>query len=388
MKKLFFIFILITLIGLFSPLIKVQGLFIEDVEIPEQKDTLYGEIKIDLEDLGELSEKEKIDCTLPENKTKAECATPEKTTPVGDGSYILLQPLPCNESLAGCPKNGELVKIDPSGTGKLGEYLNLMIRLFIGLCAVAAVVMIVIAGIEYSASELTHTKEDAKNRIQGAILGLILALGSYALLFTINPDLLRTDVDISGATLSSEGEVEIENLREDTPLTASESKGEGLKLCTQGLAVSKYNTKKLCKNIIDKYDELILAAKSAGLTIVASGYRCSKPGPGCVGETQTSLRIRNCHGDLYNPNAKCDRTTAPVGTSKHENGLAFDVLKCTQNGKLQSITGRGGLGCNASCLVWLRDNASRFDFYNNIYPVNKKNGKKSNDCVHFSTDGY
>ena len=75
-----------------------------------------------------------------------------------------------------------------------------MIKIFIGLCAVLSVVMIVIGGIEYMTSELAHSKEDGKNRIMQAILGLLIALGSWALLNTINPDLLNSEFNPDAVT--------------------------------------------------------------------------------------------------------------------------------------------------------------------------------------------
>lgn len=48
-------------------------------------------------------------------------------------------------------------------------------------------------GLEYMTSELISEKESGKQKITNAVLGLILALGSWALLYTINPDLLNTD---------------------------------------------------------------------------------------------------------------------------------------------------------------------------------------------------
>src|SRR3990167_5541261 len=104
--------------------------------------------------------------------------------------YTLLAPLPD-------PSGGTTSTIDVSGSaGSLGRYLNPMILLFIGLCAVLAVVMIVVGGIEVMTSELAHTKQAGKERIENALLGLLIALGAYALLFTINPDLLVTDTNI------------------------------------------------------------------------------------------------------------------------------------------------------------------------------------------------
>lgn len=99
--------------------------------------------------------------------------------------YQLLAPLPN-------PDGGKpLETFDPTQPNNLSAYLNLMIKIFIGLCAVLAVVMIVVGGLEYMTSELVSSKEAGKGRIRNALIGLIIALGAYALLFTINPDLLN-----------------------------------------------------------------------------------------------------------------------------------------------------------------------------------------------------
>jgi hypothetical protein len=106
-----------------------------------------------------------------------------------DKTYHFLAPLP--------DTNGGLQStFDPTGTGggNLGGYLNLMIKLFIGICAVLAVIMIVLGGIEYMTSGLISSKEHGKERILGAVFGLLLALGAYLLLYTINPDLLNTNL--------------------------------------------------------------------------------------------------------------------------------------------------------------------------------------------------
>lgn len=109
-------------------------------------------------------------------------------------NYTLLQPLPC-ENIPGCT-NGELSTYNAGGENPIGTYLNMMIKLLIGLSGVAAMVMIVIGGLEYMTTELVSHKENAKERITNAVFGLILALGSYTLLYTINPDLLNTDVKL------------------------------------------------------------------------------------------------------------------------------------------------------------------------------------------------
>ena len=207
--------ILFTLFGLFSSGIKVNATHVPGICIDP------------------LS-------TNPQAPTEPDaCAaagfTWEGGTKSADTSYHLLEPIPCyGTEQDGCV-NGQLVSFDPTtdtGNNKLGTYLNIIIRLFIGLCAVAAVVMIIIAGIQYSTSELISDKGAAKEKIQGAVLGLLLALGSWTILYTINPDLLNTDVDIGGTSLTSEGEQVIKDLIEQIitvggPITEKNANSRG-----------------------------------------------------------------------------------------------------------------------------------------------------------------
>ena len=107
--------------------------------------------------------------------------------------YNLLAPIPCPTGSAGCDANNTLSTFDPSQANNLGIYLNLIVKIIIGICGVLAVVMIVMGGIEYMTSELVSSKEAGKERIRNALFGLILALFSWSLLYTINPDILKTD---------------------------------------------------------------------------------------------------------------------------------------------------------------------------------------------------
>lgn len=110
-------------------------------------------------------------------------STPIYNVFAADTDYKFLAPLP------------ELPEsFNPTQASNLGGYLNLMIKLFIGICAVLSVIMIVAGGIEYMTSELPGLKSAGKERIIQAILGLLLALGAWTLLYTINPDLLNSDL--------------------------------------------------------------------------------------------------------------------------------------------------------------------------------------------------
>lgn len=71
-------------------------------------------------------------------------------------------------------------------------YFALVYNTVITITVAIALIMIVVAGIQYTTTWASpSSKEAAKSRITGAIGGLILAFISYILLSTINPDLLK-----------------------------------------------------------------------------------------------------------------------------------------------------------------------------------------------------
>lgn len=101
-------------------------------------------------------------------------------------SYCLLAPLPGVGDSTG--------KLDVS-TG-IGNYFNMIIKLVMGIIGVLAVLMVVVGGIEYMSTVNLGEKEGARARITSAILGLLLALGAYLILKTINPDLVNINIGV------------------------------------------------------------------------------------------------------------------------------------------------------------------------------------------------
>ncbi|MCA9353080.1 lytic murein transglycosylase [Patescibacteria group bacterium] len=103
----------------------------------------------------------------------------------------------CYELLAPVPGLGEDVKgngrfaIRDLNNYQLGKYLNTIFQVVLGILIVIAVVMIIVAGVQYMTVESFYGKSDAKKRITGAITGLILALAIFIILNTINPRLLE-----------------------------------------------------------------------------------------------------------------------------------------------------------------------------------------------------
>lgn len=73
----------------------------------------------------------------------------------------------------------------------LGEYLAALYRYSIIVAGILAVIMIIVAGFQITASGGDSSRIEAgKTRIAQAIVGLGLAVGSYVILYTINPNLV------------------------------------------------------------------------------------------------------------------------------------------------------------------------------------------------------
>lgn len=81
-------------------------------------------------------------------------------------------------------------------TTNINLYLLGMFKLLIGVAGVLAVIMIVIGGIQYMSTDAISGKLDGKGKIQQAIGGLLLAVLSYLLLQTINPNLLKINAGL------------------------------------------------------------------------------------------------------------------------------------------------------------------------------------------------
>jgi hypothetical protein len=108
--------------------------------------------------------------------------------------YTVLAPLP-GTTLSDCQPGSDDCKTT------LEKYLPGMFNLLIGLSATFAVLMIVIGGFQYMSSDSIMKTEKGKGRIKNSIYALILVIGAYLILYTINPKLLELNLNIESATV-------------------------------------------------------------------------------------------------------------------------------------------------------------------------------------------
>jgi len=74
----------------------------------------------------------------------------------------------------------------------LGLYIKVIYEYLLYVAGVLAVIVIMVGGFQWITAGGNQSKiGEAKERVMGAIIGLFLALGSYLLLYTINPDLVK-----------------------------------------------------------------------------------------------------------------------------------------------------------------------------------------------------
>lgn len=78
-------------------------------------------------------------------------------------------------------------------TNNLGSLIGEIYNLGIAITVVLAILVIMYAGIQYMITDNSGKKGDSIEKIKGALLGLGLALASYLILNTINPQILDLD---------------------------------------------------------------------------------------------------------------------------------------------------------------------------------------------------
>ncbi len=84
-----------------------------------------------------------------------------------------------------------------TNAGSFSGFLNGAFKLGLAISATLAVVMITIGGFQYMASESVFSKSAGRERIQNAVVGLLIALLIWLILFTINPKLLEFDIKVN-----------------------------------------------------------------------------------------------------------------------------------------------------------------------------------------------
>ncbi len=117
-------------------------------------------------------------------------SSPVATCTDGADGYCLLAPI------------GGVTRISDAD---LANFFDMIFKILIGLIGTLSVIMIFFGGVQYMSTDALQGKQEGRERIQNAVLGLIIALGSYAILNTINPKLLNFTFGIDKVSIEYAG---------------------------------------------------------------------------------------------------------------------------------------------------------------------------------------
>jgi hypothetical protein len=160
------------------------------------------------------------------NNTGNGTSIPSGNTPPAGSTAVDPQLNPSLQSLTSCDNNTEdcytllealpqkqadgtykyIKSFNTSATGSdqgIGGFLNFIFQIAIGIAGVIGVVMLTIFGFQYAAQDKNiNTLAELRNKITNVIFGILLLLGIFIILRTINPDLLIVEPEIPDVTLT------------------------------------------------------------------------------------------------------------------------------------------------------------------------------------------
>jgi hypothetical protein len=79
-------------------------------------------------------------------------------------------------------------------TSDYGEYIGVAYKWLVGAASIIAIVFIMIGGLQYAVAGGHGDVAGAKKRILNAVVGLVLLLSTWLILYTVNPNLLKLEV--------------------------------------------------------------------------------------------------------------------------------------------------------------------------------------------------
>ncbi len=122
--------------------------------------------------------------------------------------YVPLSPIPSTLTTASCDPTARYDSTKPPNDPanakvcqtNINTYVAGAFNLGIAVAGILAIIMITIAGIKYMTTEAVTSKGDAKKQINNAILGLLMALGAYLILQTVNKSLVIFNFNLPNAS--------------------------------------------------------------------------------------------------------------------------------------------------------------------------------------------
>lgn len=205
---------------------------------------------------SEVAFTNKSDCEKERVNTKYKnataCYTPSKQDEINIYNKALIvdpqtQPKKFYSDYTLLAPVGNLEKIGSDSNTKIGDYMNILLLIAIGLCGALAVIMIVIRGVQYMGEESVFGKTEAKQQIMQAIIGLLLALGAYAILNTISPKLVGGSLNFNSVNivLTSGNDYRLESTQQRDKIFRKTSYYDQVKKYVNDANYSNFYSKKI-----------------------------------------------------------------------------------------------------------------------------------------------
>ncbi len=176
----------------------------------------------------------------------------------------------------------------------INTYIPAVIKLIIGIAGALAVLRIMMGGIQYMTSDAFEKKSDAKETINNALIGLLLAISAYIILYTLNPNLVTFKFDIAGLRVGAPISTDLGSTTPETlGINATSScvvDKNGTKApctcinCTSGLGIQGLSFKNNSSMNAGLLQKLKVAA-----SLIVFGWQVTEAWP------TTSPHSANCH---------------------------------------------------------------------------------------------
>lgn len=142
----------------------------------------------------------------------------------------------------------------------LGVFIKSIYNWGIGIVGILALAQLVIGGVQYMMSGAVDKTQAAKDRIFNALIGVVMALTSYLIIYTINPELVKVGFELApldqSISISTEkitacmttGELQKYTDNNYTCVSAGAScpEGKGSYTCTPPAKAPKVSSAKVC----------------------------------------------------------------------------------------------------------------------------------------------
>lgn len=245
--------------------------------------------------------------------------------PIAVFAYTFLEPLP------GINECSNQNFTSPCQDVTLSSYLGWLYKFALAAAAFLAVLMIVIGGIQMIVGGASETaRSDGKKRIEQAIWGLLLAITAWLILYSINPDLVKTGLTIPNIEIEAPVAAGVPV----SSINATDSQRAAYNL----ISVSKQNqvlisSSASCGSGSDPKSVIEQAATGKPIVVCSAGCHCS-PDPKITLNSQMLTATSQISATVKTLTITSVTGGEHTENSDHYKGKALDVVPASSDPKV------------------------------------------------------